>query len=63
MTEASQNIYVPIYPLAGPVTNHCPENGFNHIRVMECSNVYKISPFLVLYLTSTGNSTGNATEC
>ena len=63
MTEASQYIYTPINPTNWPANNHCPENGLNHVWVMECSNVYKIPPSSVLHLTLTHNSTGYATEC
>ena len=51
MTEASQYIYIYslIYPFTGPATNHCPENGLSHLRMMECSNVLIISLQLVTY--------------
>ena len=49
MTETSQCIYTLIYPFNGPATNHCPENGLSHLRIMKCPNVHIISPQLVTH--------------
>ena len=67
-TKTSLNIYIYIYiytniSILGPATKHCPENGLNLMRVMECPNDHKISPSSILHLPSTCNSTGYATEC
>ena len=43
MTEASQSIHTLIYPFTGLATNHCPENGLSHLRIMESPNVHIIS--------------------
>ena len=59
VTEASPYIYIyiyintPIYPLYKPATNYCPENGLNLMFIMECPNIYKIFPSLVLHPTLT----------
>ena len=49
MTEASWCIYTQIYPLIGPATNHCPENGLSHLQIMERPNVHIISLQLVIH--------------
>ena len=56
MTETSRHIYTLIYPFTEPATNHCSENGLNHMRVMEYPDVHKISPFSVLHHTHNSNS-------
>ena len=30
--------------IPGPATNHCPENGLDHMCTIECPNDHKISP-------------------
>ena len=55
-------IYIYIY-IPGPATNHCPENGFNHMCIIECPKT--ITSFLPLSsgeFTLTSNSTFYATE-
>ena len=42
-------IYILIYPFTGPATNHCPENGLGHLRIMECPDVHIISFQLITY--------------
>ena len=49
MTEVSRCIYAVISPLNGPATNHCPENGLGHHRIVECPNVHRISLQLVIH--------------
>ena len=44
-------IYIYIYTLTnisipGPATNHSPENGLNHMHIIECPNDHKICPSL-----------------